>query len=119
MKFLFMCLFIFSSLFAFEELNSQNIDQKLQNKKAIVYFYATWCPRCKVLSKNLKEFDEIKPKDIVIYRVDIDEHMPLSRRYSVRSVPTLVYFKDNKVIAKQIGIQDIDFLQKSTKRYLY
>ena len=84
-KILFVLLFSFVSLFAFEHLSPETIDKKLEGKKAIVDFYATWCPPCKVLAKNLIEFDKVKPSDVVIYKVDIDEYMDLAKKYKVRS----------------------------------
>ncbi|WP_072682336.1 co-chaperone YbbN [Arcobacter sp. LA11] len=110
-------IFSFISLFAFEHLETNNIDEKLKGKNAIVDFYATWCPPCKVLAKNLILFDKVKPADVVIYKIDIDEYMNLAKKYNVRSLPTLIYFKDGKVIAKEVGIKDVNQLAANSMKY--
>ena len=118
MKKIFLILiFSFISLFAFDHLSPDNIDKKLKGKNAIVDFYATWCPPCKVLAENLISFDKVKPSNVVIYKVDIDQHMDLAKRYNVRSLPTLVYFKDGKVVAKEVGIKDESELLANSKEY--
>ncbi len=109
--------FSFITLFAFEHLETNNIDEKLKGKNAIVDFYATWCPPCKVLAKNLIQFDKVKPSDVVIYKLDIDQYMDLAKKYKVRSLPTLVYFKDGKVVAKEVGIRDVNQLAANSMKY--
>lgn len=110
--------FSFSSLFAYEHLTPENIDEKLKNKKAIVDFYATWCAPCHVLAKNLDEFNKIKPDDITIFKVDIDKHKELVEKYNIKGLPTLVYFKDGKLIKSKLGLQTVNSLVKSSKEYL-
>ena len=59
----------------------------------IVDFYATWCGPCKVFSKTLEEIKELP--DVTIEKVDIEDNPELTEQYKVRSVPTLVFFKNN------------------------
>lgn len=110
-------LFSFISLFAFEHLTPENFQEKLKGKNAIVDFYATWCPPCKVLAKNLIGFDKLKPMDVTIFKVDIDQYKTLAIENNVNALPTLVYFKDGKMVAKEVGIQDIPQLTNSTKKH--
>jgi len=116
-KILITLLFSFVSLFAFEHLTADNIDEKLKDKKVIVDFYATWCPPCKIIAKNLIEYNKVKPSDVVIYKIDIDQYMDLAKRYNVRSLPTLAYFKDGKLIAKEVGVQDVDELISTSMKH--
>lgn len=119
MKKIMIGLFVsFISLYAFEHLNTNNIDEKLKDKNAIVDFYATWCPPCKILAKNLIQFDKVKPSNVVIYKIDIDEYMDLAKKYKVRSLPTVVYFQNGKVVAKEVGIKDVNELSANYMKYL-
>lgn len=117
-KFLLVMLVSFSSLFGFEHLTAQNIDEKLKDKNVIVDFYATWCPPCHVLAKNLIEFDKIKSQDVTIYKVDIDKNRDLAQKYGIRGLPTVVYFKDGKLIKNKLGLQSVDSLVETSKEYL-
>lgn len=116
-KIIFALIFSFGSLFAFEHLTVDNIDKKLEGKNTIVDFYATWCPPCKVVAKNLIAFDKQKPKDITIYKVDIDQQLAIAKKYGIRSLPTLVYIKDGKVQAKEIGIKNVGQLRQNSQKY--
>lgn len=109
----------FSTLFAIEELNENNFYEKIENKKVIIDFYATWCPPCKIVSKNLKALDKNDLKDITIYKVDIDKYENLKAAYEIRSLPTIVYMQDTKVIKKQIGLKSKKELQKNIKKYFH
>ncbi len=112
-------LFMFSiiSLYAFEELNPQNIEAKLKNKNVILDFYADWCHSCKILDKTLIKFDKVKPSNIVIYKIDIMKHKDLVKKYKVRQIPTLVYVKNSKVITKELGLKSVDELISNSKKY--
>lgn len=116
-KILFVLLFSFGSLFAFDHLTINDIDEKLKGKNAIVDFYADWCPPCKILGSNLIKFDKTKPENVTIYKVDIEDQKELARNYGIRSLPTLVYIKDGKIVAKEVGIKNINRLKSNVKTY--
>lgn len=110
-------LFSVISSFAFEHLTVENFDKKIKDKNVIVDFYATWCPPCKVLSKNLEAYDKVKSSNVTIYKVDIDQAMDLAIKYKVRALPTLGYFKNGKFVTIEVGIKDVAQLSNSTNKY--
>ena len=114
-KILFAILFSFVSLFAFEELTVDNFDSKIKDKNVIIDFYAVWCPPCRILAKNLEDFDVVKPDSVEIFKVNIDEQMALATKYGVSMLPTLVYFKNGKRVKEQVGVLSSDELLQSTK----
>ena len=116
-KILILLSFSFVSLFAFEHLTPGNFDEKIKGKNVIIDFYATWCPPCKILAKNLIEFDKEKTSNVEIFKVDIDQYMGLAKKYNVRSLPTLVYFKDGKLVTKEVGIKDKQELTLNSINY--
>lgn len=117
-KVLILLMFSFISLFAFEQLTPQNIEAKLKNKDVIIDFYADWCPPCRVLGKTLLEFDKVKPSNVVIYKLDITKYKDLVKKYNVKQIPTLVYVKNSKVIAKELGKKSVKQLIANSKKYL-
>ena len=111
------CLFA-SSLFAFEHLTVDNIDEKIKGKKIIIDFYATWCPPCKVIAKNLSSYDSTKPEEVTIYKVDIDDQRELVSKSGVVSIPTLAYVNDGKVVKLTVGVQSLDQINDNVNSHL-
>jgi thioredoxin 1 len=114
---LIFCLFA-SSLFAFEHLTVDNIDEKLKGKKVILDFYASWCPPCKIIAKNLETYSETKPDEITIYKVDIDDQRDLVGKFGVESIPTLLYIKDGEIKKLSVGLQSLDQINDNVNAYL-
>ena len=115
-KIFVMFLFSIVSVFAYEELNMDNFEQKIKGKNVIVDFYAVWCPPCKTLGSNLQEFDVIKPDNVEIYKVNIDDELLLAKKHGVSKLPTLLYFKDGKPIKEYVGIKTSQELLDSSKK---
>lgn len=73
-------------------------------KPVVVDFYATWCGPCRALSPMLDEAAASRTDRIAFYKVDVDKDPGLARRYNVRSIPTLVFFRDGKVVGTLVGL---------------
>jgi thioredoxin 1 len=70
----------------------------------LVDFWASWCGPCKMLSPIVEELaDELK--QVKICKVNIDEQGELAEDYKVMTIPTLLVFKDGKVVNKSIGVK--------------
>ena len=102
------------SLFSYEELNIDNFESKIKDKNVIVDFYAQWCLPCKVLAENLEGFKLIKPDNVEIYKVNVENELILAKKYGVTKFPTMIYFKDGKPVNTYIGILNIERLIETT-----
>ena len=111
-------LLVLSPIFAFEHLTVENIDEKLKGKNVILDFYASWCPPCKIVNKNLVEYDKSKPSNVTIYKVDIDAQRALVKTYNIRSIPTVLFIQDGKIAHSKVGLQSLDEIKSNTKKYL-
>lgn len=74
------------------------------DKPVLVDFFATWCGPCKMLMPTIDEIANERT-DIKVGKVDVDENMELAKEYKVFSVPTLLAFKDGKLLKQMVGVQ--------------
>lgn len=70
----------------------------------LVKFAGAWCPPCRALQPTLDAIARDR-SDLLVLSVDVDESQALAQQFSVRSVPTLVAFRDGKPIGQIVGNQ--------------
>jgi thioredoxin 1 len=71
----------------------------------IVDFFATWCGPCKMIAPILDQLAEEFDGKAKIVKLDVDQSKEVAIRYGVKSVPTLVFFKDGEIADKVVGAQ--------------
>ncbi|KAJ1522893.1 hypothetical protein ONE63_002035 [Megalurothrips usitatus] len=94
--------------------DSKDFDERVKNSKVpvIVDFFATWCNPCRMLTPRIESVIAERKGEVVLAKVDIDEHTELALDYDIGSVPVLIAMKNGKVEDKLIGLQDTDKLRK-------
>lgn len=75
-----------------------------ENRPVIVDFHAVWCGPCKTQSPILKQVADELGERVRVIKIDVDQNQTLASRYQIQSVPTLMIFKNGKVIHKQAGV---------------
>lgn len=75
-----------------------------QDKPVLVDFWATWCGPCRMLAPVVEEVSAARD-DIVVGKVDVDKCPDLAQKFGVMSIPTLILFKDGKVVDMKVGYQ--------------
>jgi len=82
--------------------NEASFDNVVKDGIVLVDFYADWCGPCKMLGPILDELSEEVTTKIV--KVNVDDNPGLSQKYGVRSIPTMIAFKDGEAIDQIIGM---------------
>ena len=83
----------------------ENFDQDIlqSDLPVLLDFWAEWCGPCKMIGPILGELSEEYADKVKIVKLNIDENNNTAIQYAVRSIPTLILFKDGKVQAQHIG----------------
>lgn len=90
---------------AIVSLNETNFDQVLaeSTKPVLVDFWAEWCGPCKMIAPVLEELAQELGDQVVIAKLNVDQNPAISPKFGIRGIPTLLLFKDSKVVATQVG----------------
>ena len=94
-----------------EITTTAEFDEAIKGDKVLVDFYAIWCGPCKMLAPIVEKVIEENPS-ITLLRVDVDQNEELARRYGIVSIPTLIFFKEGKLINQSVGYIVEDSVKK-------
>lgn len=88
--------------------------EELKTGRVLVDFYATWCGPCKMLSKQLEQY-EAEVDEVKVVKVNIDENHEMAAAFGVRAVPTIFYMEDGEVVERSTGVKTVPQLKEFTK----
>jgi len=94
------------------EVDDYTFDKKiLEDKKvSLVDFWAPWCGPCKLLGPVIEEVASEMAEKANIAKINVDENPIIAGRYKVMSIPTMLVFKNGKIVDQLIGAQPKDII---------
>lgn len=100
-------------------IENENIfDETIKEGVCLVDFYASWCGPCKMLAPFVEEIAEEYEGKVKVCKVDVDEVETLAIRYGIRSIPTLLYFRNGKLEGTSLGFQSKDTIKETLDKLL-
>ena len=90
-------------------LNKDNFNNEINEKMVLVDFFAKWCGPCRMISPIVEELSN-EINYVSFCKVDVDESGEIANTFGVLSIPTLLLFKEGKLISKKVGFQSKDEL---------
>ncbi|MCT7550933.1 thioredoxin [Aliarcobacter butzleri] len=85
------------------ELNKNNIKENIEEGVALVDFWAPWCGPCRMIAPAIDQLAEEFENKAKICKVNTEEEPDLTSEYQVRSIPTILFFKNGEIVDQMIG----------------
>jgi thioredoxin 1 len=97
------------------EVNDLNFEEVVlkSDKLVIIDFWAEWCGPCRMVDPIIKEIGEEYDGKVLVTKVDVDSNPGISSKLGIRNIPTVMFFKNGKMVDKQVGaVPKSNFISK-------
>lgn len=94
-----------------QEVNDKNFDSSIKSGICLVDFWAPWCGPCRMLSPVIDELAEEMKLSVKVFKCNVDESQDIPSKFNIMGVPTLIIFKDGKMVAQRSGMAPKKIIQ--------
>lgn len=99
-------------------LTASNFEHMVAEGVVLVDFWATWCPPCRIQGPIVEELARDMGNKAVISKLDVDDHGTIAALYQVRSIPTLIIFRNGEPVRRFVGVQEKETLAQAINELL-
>ncbi|MHB0756350.1 thioredoxin [Polaribacter sp. M15] len=85
-----------------EQTDVKNIIRN--NPNVVLDFYADWCGPCQTLLPTIHKLTDELKDDVIIKKVNVDDYQELAAEFSIRNIPTLIFFKEGEPVDRHTGL---------------
>lgn len=88
-----------------KEFTDGNFEEEVlkSDKPVLVDFWAVWCAPCRMIAPVIDEIADTYGAKVKVGKVNVDDNSKTPNQYGIRSIPTVMLFKDGKVVESVIG----------------
>ncbi len=86
----------------FTDANFEDLALK-SDKPVIVDFWAVWCGPCRIVGPVVEEIGQEFADKAVVGKLDVDSNPETAKKYGIRNIPTILFFKNGEIVDKQVG----------------
>lgn len=100
------------------EVNDTNFEEIVlkADKPVMVDFWAEWCGPCRMIAPYVEEISREYEGKAVVAKCDVDNSPGVAAKFNIRTIPTVLFFKNGVVADKQIGaVPKVNFVNKLTR----
>ena len=88
------------------------------DRPVLIDFWADWCRPCHMLAPTIEKLAADNAGRATIGKLDVDENPEIAGRFGIRSIPTVLLFKQGKVVESLIGVQPAQAYEEALSRHL-
>lgn len=93
-------------------LTDESFGTTINSGITVVDFWATWCAPCRIQGPIMDDVADEVGNGVTIAKLDVDNNRRVAAQYQIRSIPTIMIFKNGKMVKKFVGIQSKEILKK-------
>ena len=95
------------------EITDANFQEKVlgTDKLVVIDFWAEWCGPCKMIGPVVEDLSNAYPDTVVVGKLDVDTNPNTAMEFMVRSIPTIIFVKNGKVVDRHVGATSIGVLK--------
>lgn len=99
------------------EITDANFDELVlkSDKPVLVDFWAEWCGPCRMVGPIVEELSKEYGGKAVVGKLNVDTNPGVSSKFGIRSIPTLLFFKEGKLVDRQVGAVPRSVLEEKLK----